>query len=450
MFPPTSQLSQAGLLVALLLALGGVSCHRGEDAAKGDPQENAAAVVVRSVPAETRAIEVVIAGIGRTEALPNRLVTLTPALEGHVHEIRANLGDSVHSGELIVELDTAVAKADLAARQANRDMLQAALDLLQAEPRPEDRKGLEIAVDAAKAAVARAQVAVDRLRPLRARKEVSEAQMFETEQLLVQAQLQNQSAEAQLQLLLVGPRPEAVEEATARLQAAEDAVTLSQAHLDQLSIRSPIEGVLDSLNCHPGQTIAAGTAIGEVVDTRSLNVVVWLPPPSASRISAGQAARISTSETSLPTDEARAHESHAETAETTESLGKVASVGRIVDPQTGNLPVRILLDNEQGRIAVGQTVRVSIVVHELAKELVVPSAALIDLGEGPLLIVVREGKAVHLHPTSTATHGTWTIISGTDLESGEPVVIEGGFNLPEDTEVRIESDAHEPAAESET
>ena len=171
-------------------------------------------------------------------------------------------------------------------------MLKAALDLLQVEPRPEERKGLEIAVEQAKATVGRAQVAVDRLRPLRARKEVSEAQLYEAEQLLVQAQLQHQSAEAQLQLLLVGPRPEAVEEATARLAAAEEAVNLSQAHLDLLSIRSPIDGVLDSLTCHPGQTIAAGTAIGEVVDTRQLNVVVWLPPPAAAKASAGQSARV--------------------------------------------------------------------------------------------------------------------------------------------------------------
>jgi RND family efflux transporter MFP subunit len=386
----------------------------------------------------------------------------------------------VHRGDLIVELDDTVARADLASKQANRDMLKAALDLLQADPRPEDRKGLEIAVEQAKATVGRAQVAVDRLRPLRARKEVSEAQLFEAEQLLVQAQLQHQSAEAQLQLLLVGPRPEAVEEATARLAAAEEAVTLSQAHLDLLSIRSPIDGVLDSLTCHPGQTIAAGTPIGEVVDTSQLNVVVWLPPPAAAKISAGQLARVTTSETASseaasseatspeskspsqsepddsPTDQRDSeeeagteHVEHAaDHAESSDGVGRVTSVGRVVDPQTGNLPVRILLDNAHGRVAVGQTVSVSIITDAHAAQLVIPSTALIDLGEGPLVVVVREGKAVHLHPSATATHGTWTIILGTDLEAGEPIVIEGGFNLPEETAVLVETDSPPPTAEA--
>ncbi len=305
MSPLTAHLSQAGMLAGLLFALAGPACNQSGDRRQAEEHDDLeAVVVVRTAPAETQSIDVTIPGIGRTEALPNRLVTLTPALAGYVHEIRANLGDSVHRGDVIVELDATVAKADLAAARANRDTLQAALDLLQAEPRPEDRKGLEIAVEQAKSAVARAQAAVDRLRPLRARKEVSEAQWFETEQLLVQAQLQNQAAEAQLQLLLAGPRPEAVEEATARLAAADEAVSLSQAHLDLLSIRSPIEGVLDSLSCHPGQTLAAGTAIGEVVDAEQLNVVVWLPPASAAKVSVGQPARIDISDPSLPAAQA--------------------------------------------------------------------------------------------------------------------------------------------------
>ena len=120
-------------------------------------------------------------------------------------------------------------------------------------------------------------------------------------------------------------------------------------------------------------------------------------------------------------------------------VGRVASIGRMVDPQTGNLPIRVLVDNADGRIAVGQTLGVTIVVHHHVDELVVPSTALVDLGEGPLLLVVREGKVVQLHPTATATHGTWTIVSGTDLAPGEPVVVEGGFNLPEGTPVQVET-----------
>ncbi|HTU26120.1 MAG TPA: efflux RND transporter periplasmic adaptor subunit [Pirellulales bacterium] len=453
------------LLPACLLAglLSAPGCHHGSDAQAEAETEDASGLAVRAVAAETRSLEETLDGIGRSEALPAGLVTLTPAVQGHVESIAVELGDFVHRGDVIVELDKTVAEADVAERQANRDTLQAAWDLLRAEPRPEDRRGLEIAVEQAKAAVARTQAALDRLQPLKARQEVSAAQLYEAEQALLQSQLQQRSAEAQLQLLLVGPRPEAVEEGKARLEAAEGALALAKAHLALHTIRSPIDGVLDSLACHPGQTVAAGTAIGEIVDSRQLNVVVWLPPTSAARVKVGQTVRCDTGpqEAAVESDAAKPDasepeaanqpeeadedgpkaEAHAEEESHTGAVtGKVASIGRIVDPQTGNLPIRVLVDNADGRIAVGQTLPVTIVVHEHVDELVVPSTALVDLGEGPLVLVVREGKVVQLHPTAVATHGPWTIVSGTDLAPGEPVVIEGGFNLPEGTPVRIEAE----------
>ncbi len=214
-------------------------------------------------------------------------------------------------------------------------MLKAALDLLTAEPRPEERKGLEIAIDQASSAVARAQDALDRLRPLVARKEASAAQMFDAEQLLVQAQLGQKSAEAQLALLLAGPRPEAVAESKARLGAAEEALKLAQEHLALHSIRSPIDGVLDSLTCHPGQTVAAGFAIGEIVQASQVNVVVWLPPLVASKVAVGQTARLEIggvgSKPAVTANEQDQHEP-GESTEAAEQPGQPADEHRPAQP----------------------------------------------------------------------------------------------------------------------
>jgi hypothetical protein len=73
----------------------------------------------------------------------------------------------------------------------------------------------------------------------------------------------------------------------------------------------------------------------------------------------------------------------------------------------------------------------------------VPAAAILDLGEGPVLPVVREGKAVALHPEVGASHDGWVAVSGTDLKAGEPVIVEGGYNLPDETPVKLAGD--EPA-----
>ena len=83
----------------------------------------------------------------------------------------------------------------------------------------------------------------------------------------------------------------------------------------------------------------------------------------------------------------------------------------------------------------GQTVGLSIRVNERAGVLEVPAASILDLGEGPFLTVVRGGKTAHLHPEVGAAHEGWVTVSGTDLKEGEPVIVEGGYNLPEGTPV---------------
>ena len=54
--------------------------------------------------------------------------------------------------------------------------------------------------------------------------------------------------------------------------------------------------------------------------------------------------------------------------------------GRVADPQTGNLPIRVLLDNPRGLLTIGQSIRLSIVVEERKAVLQVPTAAILDLG----------------------------------------------------------------------
>ena len=287
----STQLTQRAIALLAVASLTALlhGCH--QQAASPAQEEHEPAIVVRTVPAEIRSIDETIDGIGRSEALPNRLVTLTPAVEGHVERILVNLGDPVRQGDPIVELNTRFAEADVAEKKANRDTLKASLELLKVEPRLVDRRGLEVAVEQAKANVEAAQAAVDRLKPLIERHEVSAAQLFDAQQLLVQSQLQQHSAEAQLELLMIGPKPEAVAEAQARLEAAAGALALSQAKLDLHTIRSPIDGALDSLACHPGQTITLGTPIGQVVNTDQLHVVVWLPPQLAANVRVGQTAQ---------------------------------------------------------------------------------------------------------------------------------------------------------------
>ena len=420
------------LMLFAFVSLGFAGCHGGSPSADAEAEHSAKDeephVTVTTEPARRGTALRTVEGLGRSEAIPEKLATLTPAVEGHVHALLVKLGETVAKNQPIVEFDKSVALADLAEKSATRDGLKAALDLLKALPRPEESRSNELAVDQAKVALDRATRLAESLKPLLARHETSEQQVVDAELAVTQAKLQLQTAEAQLRVMMIGPKPEAIAEAEAKVKMAEGAVEFSKAHLAYHTIRSPIDGVLDSLTCHPGQTIAVGTMVGEVVDTRQVLASVYLPAGSALAVRVGQQAQVRTVDSGLENGGAVAGDANL-------SPGKVDFVGRIADPQTGNLPVRVLVDNPKGLLTVGQTVGLTITVAEQKGVLEVPSVSILDLGEGPVLTVVRDGKTALLHPELGASHAGWVAISGTDLKEGEPVIVEGGYNLPEGTPV---------------
>jgi HlyD family secretion protein len=411
----------------------------GEAEKKEEGPDPNAHVNVRCVCARKRVFSVTAEGLGRTEPLPRSLGAITAAVEGHVHRILVDIGQQVKIGQPIVELDTTVARTALAEKIATRESLRAALALLTSQPRPEECRAAELAVEQGKVSVIRARAVVENLKPLLEKKEVSQEHYFDSEQALQQAILQRDSADAQLKLLKAGPRPEAVAEAQSKIAIAQQAVANAEATLDLLTLRAPIAGVVDSLNCHPGQTLTVGTAVGEIVDTDHLFVTVYFPARSARLVHAGLPAHIEASD-----EEHRDPPSSGSDA----LAGRVAFVGNIADPQTGNYPARILVENTAGNLRVGQVVKAAVVLETQQATIAVPEAAIFDQGDGPVIAVVREGKIKLLHPEVGASEGGWVCVGKTDLRDNEPVVVEGAYSVPEGIAATILSPAAEPPKET--
>jgi multidrug efflux pump subunit AcrA (membrane-fusion protein) len=395
-------------------------------------------VDVRCVTVRRLPFAITVEGLGRTEPLPECVGSLTATVEGHVHELLVRLGDTVKAGQPILQLDPTVANATLAEKVANRDSLVAALKLLESLPRPEERRAAELAVEQGKISVEHDQLQVDSLRALLSHNDVSSKQFHDAEVLLKQAKVQLQTAEAQLKLLMTGPRPEAVAEGQTKIQMADQAVASSKASLDLHTLRAPIAGVVEALNCHPGQTLTIGTPIGEVIDIRRLFVTVYFPARTTRLLQPGMAARVDLSDGgSHPESESAAKDT---------LVGKVAFIGSAADPQTGNYAVRILMENDGTRLRLGQVVKVNVVLKNEESQIAVPEAAIFDQGEGPLMAVIREGKLKLLHPELGINQAGNVAVAKTDLKEGEPIVVEGAYGVPDDTDATILPEGPKAAA----
>ena len=121
--------------IALVVALAGCGSHGGTAAEEEKhEEEHEAHVEVKTEPARVGTMTQTVEGLGRSEPLPDHIATLTPAVEGHVHELLVAQGDAVKKGQPIVEFDTAVARADLEEKTATRDGLKASLASAQVDP----------------------------------------------------------------------------------------------------------------------------------------------------------------------------------------------------------------------------------------------------------------------------------------------------------------------------
>jgi multidrug efflux pump subunit AcrA (membrane-fusion protein) len=105
--------------------------------------------------------------------------------------------------------------------------------------------------------------------------------------------------------------------------------------------------------------------------------------------------------------------------------------------------VRILVDNPQGQLIAGQIAGATITVGVKKDCLAVPADALVDAGEGTVVNVIREGKSVVLHPKLGAQDKHWVEVLDTDLKPHEPVIVEGGYGLPDKTPVTTEPEKEE-------
>src|SRR6185295_19227834 len=139
----------------------------------------------------------------------DRVASLTAGVEGQVAKLLAKVGDTVKQNQPIVQLDAEIAQANLAEKTATREGLKASLQLLQAPPRAEELKAQESAIEQAKLAFDKAEAAVARLKPLLEKQQIPPAQFYEAETAASQAKLQREAAEAQLQVMKLGPRAEA-------------------------------------------------------------------------------------------------------------------------------------------------------------------------------------------------------------------------------------------------
>ena len=291
------------------------------------------AVDVPVAVATQGAIAAHVVGPGTVQArIP---VTLSARVSATVVQVHADVGDAVHSGQLLVALDD----RDLNAR---RGVVAGQQEALMRN------------TEGARAALVKAQADLELARGKQRRDAELLAQGFVSQAVLDVSNSGRDGAAA------------GVDAAKAALAArAADARSLSQearyadAVLSYTRIVSPMEGVVIQRLGEVGNTVVPGTPLLKIVDPKSLWVTTRVDESVVGRVQPGQTAsiRLRSGEV-LP--------------------GKVARIARQSDAATRELDVHVAFDTVPQRFAIDQEAEVSIDVGE-DRGILVPLTALTAL-----------------------------------------------------------------------
>ena len=175
-------------------------------------------------------------------------------------------------------------------------------------------------------------------------------------------------------------------------------------------LRSPVSGVIAERTATNGANVSAGTVLFRVVDARQVQVAGQVREADLAR-----ARQAKTAELEVPGHDARV------------PAGRLASLGRVLDPATRTVPITFALDNGTLGLAVGQAVFLHLLLDEAASHPVVPASALVDDAGRPIVFVQREGEAFERRPVTLGARSGNVVQVTSGVKAGERVVTTGAY-----------------------
>lgn len=405
---------RAALALAIGSACGGLAGGLAEAAepvaAESSAAESSAAEPLAAEPVAVTVVAVQQETIRRTTTQPATVhayftAEIDARVSGYAKAVKADIGDRVARGDVLVEIDvpelemkTAVARAsvDSAAAKARRADAQVIL----AEANRADAEA-SVGEAAARIAAARAELTAAEAEYARTK------QMVETgslqERLLDESTQRRDAARANVEAaeaVVVKARSRvdvaaaAVEAARAEAAAAAATTRVAHARLDEARVMlgfarvaAPFDGVVTHRSVDPGDLVRAATdaphaplfVVKQIDRTR---IRTSVPELDAPLVDVGDEVVVKLSSAALAP-----------------VRGKVTRTGGSLDPSTRTMTVEVEADNAGGKLLPGMYGEATIVLHENAGARTLPASAVRFSETGDSFVyAVDESGAVEVVP----------------------------------------------------
>jgi len=423
--------------VVLVVVLGLTLAVRGIGRPLPSRQISAASAQASVSVAAVRSGDVVARVIATGTITSIRDAKLGSKLSGRVAEVLVEEGDRVGAGAPLVRLDTSDLLAQEAQARASVAAARAQLQKVVTGARPEERRQTADTVQQAQAALASAQASVrmaqttvDRDRALAAQGAISQqdldqavTQLNVAQQQAAQAQAVHDSMVQNAALVRIGARDEDIDAARAQLAQAQAAHAAIDVQLHDATITAPFAGTITKRDVEPGQIVSPATTstnpllmLSQVDDVYAEFVV---PAQHRFELQPGQTATLRVD--GLP----------GQTFQ-----GRVELVRPAADASSRSFGVRIRVANVSGALRPGMFARGVIAVGVRRNVLQIPEDAVMTTASGPIVFMVRDGRAIR-RPVTLGLHHDGLVDVAAGLAPGDPVVVAGQDALTDNQPVAI-------------
>ena len=219
-------------------------------------------------------------------------ITLPAPVAERIVRIDVREGEVVAAGAPLLQLELTRSAAQAEAATALARQSRDALAEMQAGARSEQVAQARATLASAQAQAAEARASLARLRPLAARQLVAKSDLDRAVAAAGSADGQVRAAQAVLDELLHGTRPERIAQGEAALAAAQAQATVQAASLGKLDVRAPRAGRVDSLPYRLGDQAPVGAPLAILLVGEAPYARVYVPEPLRAGVKPGQAARV--------------------------------------------------------------------------------------------------------------------------------------------------------------
>jgi HlyD family secretion protein len=195
-------------------------------------------------------------------------------------------GDSVEENQLLLMQDQRLAKARLEGAIAARENARARLDEVLRGPREEVIAEARAVLQGAESRLLEAELEVKRQTELVQRKLASDSTLDRLVTLRDSRAAERESANQNLKAAIEGSTDEEVRQAQFSLQRAATEVNVQEVHLQRLSIKAAVAGVIDSIPLKVGAQPRVGEVVIVLLSGRPF-ARAYLPEPLKAAVQVG-------------------------------------------------------------------------------------------------------------------------------------------------------------------